>query len=367
MKIIDKYITGGFVGPFIYCLFVFMFLFIIGDLFGHLDAIIKQGVGLDIIKTYYLALLPFIFVQTAPFAVLLATIFLLGNLSRHNEITALRASGVNTLRIITPLIFIGIAISLAVFLVNDKLVPQASVISNTIKETRFDRNQAESGDIIENITIFGKDGRLFYARQFNLKTKTLRDVVILEHDKNQILKRKITAERMEWAGDKWRFFGCDVFRFNKEGDVLGKPTVFRTPKVLQFTERPENLLKKQTQPEFMNYAQLREYVQLLALESKSTARKLLVDLDYKLSLPFTSIVVMILGIPFAISRTRTRAMASMGIALAIALVFYIANATFLALGKGGFLPPIIAAWAANVLFASLGIYLTGRVTLGHVP
>jgi len=357
MKILDKYITRGFIWPFIYCLFLFLFLFVIGDIFARLDVIVKQGMPFNIIREYYLAMLPYIFVQTAPFAVLLATVFLLGNLNRHNEIVAMRASGVNTLRIIAPLLLIGIAISLGVFLANDKLVPQSSVTSNMIQQLYLDRNKENRNQRLENITIFGKEGRLFYARTYDVKNKVLEDIVLLEHDKDQVLKRKISAARMEWTGDKWRFINADVFRFDKEGNVLGKPAVFRTPKILQFNERPEDLLKQQTQPEFMNYAQLREYIRLLDLESKSTAKKMLVELDYKLSLPFASIVVMLIGIPFALSNKRSRTMASMGITLAIALTYYAANATFLALGKGGFIPPIVGAWAANVLFAGFGIYL----------
>ena len=357
MKIIDKYITAGFIGPFLYCLFIFLFLYTVADVIGHLDALVRQDIPLGIIKNYYLASLPFIFVQTVPFAMLLASIFLLGNLNRHNEIIALRASGVSTRRIITPLLLIGIAISLGVFLANDKLVPQSSVTSKMIEDLYFNKNKADRTGKIEDITIFGKGGRLFYAKSFDLKNKVLEDIVLLEHDKDQVLKRKITAQRMEWTGDKWRFINCDIFRFDKEGNVLGKHAVFRTPKIINFDERPDDLLKEQTQPEFMNYGQLRDYVHILDLENKSTARKLLVDMHYKLSQPFTGLVIMLIGIPFSLKRTRTKTIGSMGMALAIAIIYYVVNAIFLALGKGGFLLPIIAAWAANVTFAALGVYL----------
>ncbi len=360
MKIIDRYITRGFIWPFLYCLFIFLFLYIIVDLFGHLDIIIKQSVPFKSIRTYYLASIPFIFVQTTPFAVLLATVFLLSNLNRHNEIIALRASGINSLRIIAPILMLGIAISLGVYFVNERIVPESSVTSAMIKELKFEKGQQEKRDILENITIFGKDGKLFYARSYELQSKTLHDIVILEHNKEQILRRKITATRMEWSEDRWRFFDCDIFRFDKEGNIIGKPTVAST-KILQFKETPESLLKNQTQTEFMNYSQLREYIRLLSIENKSTARKMFVDMYYKLSLPFTSVTIMLIGIPFALKRTRAGAVMSMGISLAIAVVFYGANAIFLALGKGGFLPAIVSAWAANIIFAAIGIFLIKKV------
>ena len=111
----------------------------------------------------------------------------------------------------------------------------------------------------------------------------------------------------------------------------------------------------------MNYGQLREYVRILGLESKSTAKKLLVDMYYKLSVPFTGLVIMLIGIPFALKRTRTKAMGSIGIALAISIIYYVVNAMFLALGKGGLITPVIAAWAANVSFAAFGIYLIAKL------
>ncbi|MFH0771383.1 MAG: LptF/LptG family permease [Candidatus Omnitrophota bacterium] len=363
MKIIDKYISRGFIWPFLYCLFMFLFLYLVIDLFAHLDALIKQAVPFSAIKTYYFSSMPFIFVQTAPFAVLLATVFLLGNLNRHNEIVALRASGINHLRIISPILLLATLISFSVYLVNDRLVPEMSVTANTVKELWFEKNTKEGNNRLDNITVFGKNGRLFYARSYDTQDKTLYDIVMLEHDNDQVLKRKVTAEKMQWFENKWRFFNCDVFRFDKNGAVIGKPAIFRTPKILQFAETPESLLKSQTQPELMNYSQLRDYIHLLSLENKSTAKKLLVDLNSKLSLPFTSIIITLIGAPFALKRSRAGALTSMGLSLAIAIIYYGANAIFLALGKGGFFPPLVSAWAANVLFAALGVYLIRKLEI----
>lgn len=360
MKIIDRYIIRGFIAPFLYCLFIFLFLYVIIDLFGHLDEIIKQDIPFSVVKTYYLSSLPLVFVQATPFAVLLATVFLLGNLSRNNEIVALRASGVSTLRIISPLLFLGILMSIAVFFVNDTVVPEASVTSRTIKEMKLEKSQKEGPDRLENITVFGKDGKMFYARYYDVQNKILQDVIILEHDVNQVLRRKITAEKMEWLGEKWRFHDCGIYRFDKDGAIVGEPLLFKS-KILRFYEKPENLLKHQTQPEFMNYSQLREYIHLLSLGNEQTANKLFVDLHQKVALPFMNVVIMLIGIPFALKRRRAGAFMSMGISIGIALSFYGINAISIALGKGGFLPPFVAAWAANAIFGCLGIALIRKV------
>ncbi len=360
MKIIDRYLIKGFIWPFLYCLFLFIFLYVIVDLFANLGNIVKQSVRFPIVLNYYLSSLPLIYVQTVPFAVLLATVFLLGNLNRNNELIALRSSGINSLRIIAPILIVAVAISLSVYFVNDRMVPEATTTSENIRSIQFDKVKREKIQRLENVTVFGRDGRLFFARFYDVPNKTLSDVVLLEHDKNQTLKRKITAESMEWLGDKWRFRNVIILRFKKDGAMIGKSEVVAS-KIIKFEETPEKLLKNQTQAEFMSYSQLKEYIKILSSESKSTARKLLVDLNYKLSLPLASIVVMLIGIPFALKRTRAGTMLSMGLSAVIAVVFYGLNAIFLALGKGGLLPAALSAWAANIIFAALGIYLINKI------
>ena len=91
MKIIDRYITREFLLPFFFCLVVFTTLYIVIDLFSRLEDITQRHIEISILLQYYLAFLPIIFVRTAPVAVLLSTLYVLGDLTKYNEITAFKA------------------------------------------------------------------------------------------------------------------------------------------------------------------------------------------------------------------------------------------------------------------------------------
>ena len=134
MRIIDRYLLRGFLDSLFYCLVLFFVLFVVIDVFNNLDEFLKHGVSLRIIISYYLYSLPAIFVQVVPVAVLVAILYMLGNLNRHNEILALKASGISAFHILAPYLFMGVLISFGVFLMSEKVVPHTAVTSASIME-----------------------------------------------------------------------------------------------------------------------------------------------------------------------------------------------------------------------------------------
>ena len=124
MRIIDRYIIKSLIPPLVGCLATFVFLYIIIDLFGHLDEILKNKVAFLTLFDYYLSSVPIIFIQTAPIATLLSSIYVLGTLNNHNEVTALKAGGMSIKQVLRPFIILGLMMRIAIFLVNEKIVPQ---------------------------------------------------------------------------------------------------------------------------------------------------------------------------------------------------------------------------------------------------
>jgi lipopolysaccharide export system permease protein len=82
----------------------------------------------------------------------------------------------------------------------------------------------------------------------------------------------------------------------------------------------------------------------------------------KLSFPLVSIIMAILGVPFAIRHGRSGGVAAgIFLAVVIAVIYWIVLAMGLALGHSGALSPILAAWGSHVLFGSAGVYMLSRV------
>ncbi|MBI4432754.1 MAG: LPS export ABC transporter permease LptG [Candidatus Omnitrophica bacterium] len=358
MRVLDRYLVSGFVKALGYCLLIFLVLFITIDLFNNLDELLKNSVKLNVILSYYFYLFPSIFIQVAPVGTLVAVLYTLGLLNRSHELVAMKASGVSTLHILYPYLFIGILVSFLAFLVEETVVPRTAITSTAIRESLIERGKKNLTDqAISNVTISSGKNRMIFAREYVILSKTLYDVVILEENPNMTVKSKLIAKKANYEDDQWVFRDVVVYRLNHRGDMVGEPD-FRDKMALDIPERPDDLVKKASQVEFMNSRQLREY--LSRLTGSKAIQRLSVDLHTKVSFPFVSFIVILIGAPLAMRTERGSMMVGIGTSLVVVILYYGIHSICLALGKGGHLPPFVAAWMTNVLFAGVGIYLIRR-------
>ncbi|MBM3253722.1 MAG: YjgP/YjgQ family permease [Candidatus Omnitrophica bacterium] len=361
MRLTDRYIIRQLLAPLFYCLIIFIFLYIIIDLFGHLDEILKQKVTFDIVLKYYIYFIPIIFVQTAPIAILVSTIYVLGNLNRYNEITAMKAGGMSIWVIIRPFLALGLLLSMVVFIINERFVPSASITTKTIKEERMEKRfDASSKKLIDNVAIYGANNQMIYARFYEPSKKTLINPIVMINDGEKNLTTKIIADEGKWIDQSWIFYHCAIYNFDKNNQIVGEPQLFNE-KVVSIEEKPDDFLRYEVRAEFMNYEQLKKYIKKLYGAGSKITNKLLVDLNYKLSFPIISLIIVLVGIPFAITTKRGGALLGVAVSIAISLVYYGMIAVCIALGKAGFLPPIISSWSSNIIFASLGLYLISKL------
>jgi len=358
MKILDRYLIKNFLLPLLYCLFLFCFLYVIVDIFGHLDEILKNKVPLAMLVKYYSSFIPLIFVQTTPIAALLSIVYMMSVFNKNNELTAAKACGISIMRLLLPVFAIGVVLSLFSFLVNENVVPKSIVTANKIKSDYIEKSPDRQKNIklINDLTVYGKDNQLIYSKEFDLTKNTLKDIIIMERDKSQRLRRKILAQKAIWNGSDWVFSNCVIYRFDTTGKSSGNPLIFNE-KILNLTDTPKELLRYEFQTGYMGYKELTNYINRLKDEDTKILKSLKTDLYFKSAMPFICIIIMLLGVPFALTTRRGSAMAGIGISVLVGLFYYGSIYIVLAMGKGGLLPPFVAAHLPNVVFSIIAVYL----------
>jgi len=357
LSLLTRYLVREFLRLFFLCLAGGTVLFLVIDLFDRIDRFVRYGGTIKWIFLYFLYKLPFIIYQIIPATMLLSVLLTLGLMVRHNEILALRTNGVPVWRISYPFVIISLLVSISAFLLNELVVPGTYQQSEYIQKVLIKGETPSSLVMRDRIWFNGEEWMYNIVIFFPVK-KELHGVMLFKIDRPFKLTRRIDAAKAVWKDQKWVFYDVTE-RFFQEGRIV--QTLFSPEKELVLSETPEDFMHLQRETEEMPFAKLRQYTKKVAAEGYDPT-PYLVALHKKIAFPVLNIITVFLGIPFALRLTRYGGLVgAIGISLVLGFLYWVLFAVTISVGQLGYVPPFIAAWSTNMLFAALGIYLLLRV------
>jgi len=278
----------------------------------------------------------------------------------------MRSAGLNIFQISKTVIIFGIIVSALVFWVNDRFVPSSMSLTERIKaqmESGTKRGKEKEREAITNLSMYGLKNRLFFVNKFYLATNTMERIIILEHDEKQNITKKIVANKGVYKDGVWTFYQCITYNFDENVQIREEPR-YLEEEVMDIPETPRDFLHQMLRPDNMTISQLKNYMGRLSKSGATTViRNLKVDLYQRFASPFTSIVIIFLGIPFSMMmKKRATGMSSVGLSIMVGFLYYVFNAISVALGKAGILMPTMAAFLSHIIALITAIYL-----IEHTP
>ena len=361
MRILDRYIHKSIFTIFCSAIFIFGFLYLLIDITSQLDEFIDRKVPIPILIQYYSAFFPVILVQTSSIACLIATLFTFSTLNNNNEIIAMRSSGLNFWRIAKPALYFSLLISAMVFYLNERSIPQATQVTNQIRNQymilEVDRLKKKK-ETIQNLTFYGLKNRLYFIDSFNSQTNELQGITIVEYDQGQNISQKIVALRGVWTEVTWKFYQCQVTSFDP--NTLTTPVKIKIyeEKLMDIKETPEDFLRQRLNVSAMDVRELKNYIHRFANSGASKAlNNLRVDFHHKITSPLRNFVIVFTGLPFVLMLKNRKGMTftSIGIAIMVGFLYYVVEAVSLAFGKEGLLTPLFSAWLTPLLFSGIAL------------
>lgn len=350
MKILDNYLGRQFSAALTFSLLAFLVIFVVVDLIEHLDTFIDKKAPLLLVVKYYLYFTPYIVLLTLPVAMLLASLFSISSLSRHNELTAMKSAGISLYRILLPLFRLALAVSLLSLLVGEVVVPYTNQRKAHIYSWQIKRRSQQPKLMRKNLYIQGTGGRIYYIREYDGQQQVGRGVVIQRYQGGRLITR-IDAQKIIWEEQAWTLTNGLAREF-VGGEEKAVP--FERLRRPDLEETPQDLLRRQKDPEEMDYFELRDYIQRVRRSGGEVQREQ-VDLFLKIAFPFASLIIVLFGAPLASNPQRSGAAVSFGISLFICFIYYSFLRLGQALGHRGSLPPLLAAWLGNILFGLAGV------------
>ncbi|NIR48260.1 LPS export ABC transporter permease LptG [candidate division KSB1 bacterium] len=352
MKILDWYITRRFCLTLLYAILPFVLIVIFVDMVGNLAKFIDKDVPRFIIFKYYLSYIPQIVVLALPIAMLLSSLFCMGYMARYNELAAIKSAGISIYRTLAPILVASLFISVFALAFGEIVVPPANQNKSGIESRYLDPFAKRSKRWESNIFLRDKTDRRIFIGSLDTKTNLAKKVTIQKYNSNKIIER-VDAPRMEWRDSTWVLFSGYKRDFSND---VEKATAFDTLRAQNLDVRPEKIIRLKVEPEDMSYGELKKFIAEVKRNGGDPARWL-VDLHFKLSLPFANLIMVLFGAPLASHKKRSGAIFGFIISLLICFVYYGSNRLVQTMGQNGTIPPIAAAWLTNGVFLISGVFL----------
>ena len=364
LTILDKYILKQELEVFILGVVVFTSILFASDAFTSLIKQI-QNLGLPVKMAFMLILLnlPAVIVMTIPMSVLFATVMTVNKLCLQSEITVMKACGIGIKRIAKPIFAFAIVMAVVTFIINETIVPITTAQSKTLALYSLVQRNIPEGK--RNFTIKElKDGnylkRLFYVEK--CEDKLFENVSILDlsdSDKIQILQAKSGTSVVEG----WQFDNASVYTISREGKTLNTSWIERT--IADFGSDIQRQLNKKNDGSDLNVIQLMPYLNKSGEDEQAeeTLAKYKVRFWEKIALPFTTIVLVLLGIPLAITPPRVRHNRGFLFSIAIIFFYYVARTVSMTFGYNETISPFLAANLPNIILGLTGYYLYRQKSL----
>jgi LPS export ABC transporter permease LptG len=295
-----------------------------------------------------------------PLSVLLATLVTIGILTKNSELVVMKACGISLYRVAMPMLVGGLAGGAVLFLLEESVLGPSNRRAEEIRHV-MRGGSPQTFDIATRRWIVGSDGDIYHYNYFDPRQRQLTSLSVFEFDPYMTtLRRRVYAEHAVHLGART---GRDKIWHVEQGwtrefdEGSGDTSAFQQFAESELAFEPAAYFAtQQPDPDYMSYTQLRGYIARLR-DSGLDVIAQQVALERKISFPFVTLIMTLIAVPFAVTTGRRGAMYGIGVGIVLAISYWVAFSVFAALGAGGLMAPVLAAWAPNLLFGAGAAYL----------
>ena len=353
-NLLDRYVGRMFWGVILLVLISGVGISMVADLSDRIDEIFRNEVPLSVILDYYRYLSLQLAYEISPIAVLVTTLIIFGVLSKTNEVTAAKSLGISLYRLAVPAVLAAVLVAVLGGFLQTTILPATNERVAQLKDRIRGRTAARSYRRADRQWLFGQGRYIYNYQDYDDRDQKLQNLQVFEFDDRGSMTRRLYSDSARYLGEAWLFNQGWVRAF--EGSEVLEYRRFNQPVIDYYPETPDYFESEYRLPDAMTYTELREHIEEIQ-GSGQAVPDLEVELHKKISLPFASVVMSLVALPFSFRLGRKGTLYGVGIGIVLGMVFYAILAFTSTLGETGALPPLVAVWAPNIAFMILSLYL----------
>jgi lipopolysaccharide export system permease protein len=347
--IIDRYIIRHFIPVFFVAAGLFVFLFLLIDLFMNMVPYLDNFAPMSQILLASVYYIPKSFTFALPIALLFAVAYTLGDLYARNELTVIITAGVPFWRLASSFMIIGFCMSVFAFLFEDNIVIPTYKIKNTMTRTmRHQQVQESNSDIV----IKSQGGNRIYAVDFyDYEKRVLNGVSVIEKDSDGNFLSQIRAPSARWFEGHWVFSNPVIYSW-QDGTIAVDALMPSD----EYDEDPELFRRSAVNPAELSAKDAAELADDLK-EAGLPYTGAQADVYHRYSFSTVSFIVIVVSVSLGGRFRKNILMMSLLVSILSAVSFYVVEMITMMLGRLGYISPFLGAWFPVFLFIVIGAVL----------
>lgn len=357
MKTFDWYILKTFLKTFAFLLLIFAMIAVAIDASEKSEDFVRSGLGFtDIITKYYYGFIPHIISLLFPVFVLIAVVFFTSKLAGRSEIVAMLSIGTSLRRLLRPYWVGGILLALSLSLANHFVIPQANII-----RTSFENRYIDMGNINRqqkqylNNLHFRVDTFTYAGMRSYDTTSKIGNGFYLQRVKGNQVVYNIRSETITWdtAKKQWKLESAIERKINgMQEEVKMLQTTY-----MRLGYRPADISEDEYQKDKLKTPALNRYIRQEEIRGSETVNASKFERYRRDSSAVAVIIMTMIAAVLACRKIRGGSGFHLALAFVIGVAFIIFDKFAMVFSTKGNLPPIIAAWIPDIVFAFVALWL----------
>ena len=354
MKILDRYIFLEFLTTLSFASLSFISIFVLVDLIEKIDDFIDHNVTYTQIAQYYLYFTPEIIKLTAPISTLLSSLFVTGRLSKHIELSSMKASGISLYRLLVPFFLVGTLITGLDFYLSGWIVPDFEKLKTKFEAAHLGKVNKSSGKNA-NLYLLETPTRIVKIRYFNEHANICYNVEVQNYEGSS-LQWRVDADQMiyDTTSGKWVLKKVVYRDFSNGKEHFASAAEIDT---VHFSFNLKQLKASNADLDQMTLTEHGDYIESRRKAGFSTINEALVKYHLKIAFPLSCLIVILIGVPLSAQKKRSGLALEAGLSIVIGFIYIGLQKTFSTLGYKTTIDPIFAAWFPDLFFLGVGLFM----------
>jgi lipopolysaccharide export system permease protein len=253
-----------------------------------------------------------------------------------------------------PILLLAAAVAVVSGLFQELLLPKLNELGDEVDRVKIRGQLPRHLQTRERLWLRTADSRFYRVELLHPGSADMYGVTVLEVDQASFrLQSRLDARRAHWTPAGWELMDGAFREFGRQGEVQTIPFVVTA---IDLREEIDDFTKISKPIAAMSYRELKEYVGRLEATGFHV-KKYMVELYSKLSFPLVNLIMVLVAIPFSLQSPRGGRLFGIALAIAIMAGYLVVHYVALAFARADLLPPLLAAWTANIIFLGLGTSL----------